>query len=63
MPDPALPSRTYECIPCEQTYHAGARAGAGPFFCEFCLLELTLRPEGAEQQVGRCHGVGGERKR
>lgn len=30
----AQPSQTWECIPCEQTYHAGAHAGAGPFYCE-----------------------------
>lgn len=47
MTDPT-PSRTYECVPCEQTYLAGAHAGPGPFACEFCGASLTLRPEGAE---------------
>jgi len=48
----AQPSQCWECIPCQETYFAGAHAGAGPFFCEFCLLELTLRPGGAEPYAG-----------
>lgn len=49
-----LPSRTYECCAetCQWTYFAGARSGPGPFFCELCLLKLTLRPEGAEPYAG-----------
>lgn len=47
-----LPSRTYECCPCEITYFAGAHAGPGPFACEVCGRPLTLRPEGAEPYAG-----------
>ena len=46
------PSRTFECISCEQTYFAGAHAGPGPFACDFCGRELALRPEGAEPYQG-----------
>lgn len=51
MTDPT-PSRTYECTPCEQTYFAGAHAGPGPFACDLCGRELTLRPDGAEPYSG-----------
>lgn len=47
-----LPSRTYECCSCEQTYFAGAKSGPGPFCCHVCGRELTLRPEGAEPYAG-----------
>ena len=43
-----LPSRTYECCACEETYFAGKHSGPGPFFCAICGAELTLRPVGAE---------------
>jgi len=43
-----LPSRTYECCPCEQTFFAGSRSGPGPFACDLCGAVLTLRADGAE---------------
>lgn len=52
MSKTTLPSRTFECCPCEWTFFAGPRSGPGPFACPDCGQPLTLRPEGQEPYQG-----------